>query len=48
MGFDDPLDGFEHAVVCVSFSFSSVADLLGLCVSKLSVLRAFLPLFYHL
>ena len=45
MGFDDSLDGFEHAVVCGSCSFSSVTDVLGFSVPKRSVLRTFSILF---
>ena len=48
MGFYDSLDGFEHAVVCGSCSFSSATNVLGFCVSKHSVLSVFLTLFHYL
>ena len=47
MGFDDSLDGFEHAVASSSCSFSSVTDIPGFFVSKHSVLRVFSTLFRY-
>ena len=48
MGFDDSLDGFEHAVVCGSYSFSSVTDVLGFCVSRARCCVCSRPFFRHL
>ena len=48
MEFDHSLDGFEHAVVCGSCSFSSVTAIPGFFVSKQSMLRVLSTLFRHL
>ena len=48
MVFDDSLDGFEHAVIYGSCSFSSVTDVPCFVVSKHSVVHVFSTLIRHL